>query len=114
MAQINGTFDRRREAGGPLAKRKDVLFIDASREFQPAKTQNILLEEHIAKIVDTFKSRANVEKYSRLVAVNEIEKNDFNLNSLFRPQVRLHRAVFCPHDDGDHRVSGWRDTGYRP
>src|SRR5262249_18033183 len=33
-------FDRRREAGGPLDKRKDVLFIDASREFQPAKAQN--------------------------------------------------------------------------
>jgi len=73
-------FDRRREAGGPFAKRKDVLFIDASREFQPAKTQNLLLEEHITRIVDTFKSRANVEKYSRLVAVSEIEKNDFNLN----------------------------------
>jgi type I restriction enzyme M protein len=73
-------FDRRREAGGPLAKRKDVLFIDASREFQPAKTQNILLEEHITKIVDTFKNRKDIEKYSKAVPLSEIEENDFNLN----------------------------------
>src|SRR6478752_2920307 len=37
-------FDRRREAGGVLAERNTVLFIDASREFQPAKTQNLILE----------------------------------------------------------------------
>jgi type I restriction enzyme M protein len=47
-------FDRRRESGGPLAKRTDVLFIDASREFQPAKAQNLLLEEHISKIAETY------------------------------------------------------------
>ena len=73
-------FDRRREAGGPLAKRKDVLFVDASREFQPAKAQNVLLEEHITKIVDAFKQRKAIEKYSRNVPRAEIEENDFNLN----------------------------------
>lgn len=73
-------FDRKREQGGPLAKRKEVLFIDASREFQPAKTQNLLLEEQIAKIVDTFKGRTNVERYSRNVPLSEISDNDFNLN----------------------------------
>jgi type I restriction enzyme M protein len=31
-----------------------VLFIDASREFQPAKAQNLLLEEHISKIAETY------------------------------------------------------------
>jgi type I restriction enzyme M protein len=73
-------FDRRREAGGTLAKRKDVLFIDASREFQPAKTQNLLLEEQIAKIVDTFNARTNVDKYARAVTVSEIAENEYNLN----------------------------------
>jgi type I restriction enzyme M protein len=73
-------FDRRREIGGSLANRKDVLFIDASREFQPAKTQNILLDEHIAKIVDAFKDRKNIDKYSRNVPLTEINDNDFNLN----------------------------------
>jgi type I restriction enzyme M protein len=73
-------FDRRREAGGALAKRKDILFIDASREYQPAKTQNLLLEEHISKIVDAFKQREDVEKYARDVPLSEISDNDFNLN----------------------------------
>ena len=73
-------FDRRRESGGPLHGRKDILFIDASREFQPAKTQNLLLEEHIAKMVETFGSRANIDRYSRSVPVSEITENDFNLN----------------------------------
>jgi type I restriction enzyme M protein len=73
-------FDRRREAGGTLAKRNDVLFIDASREFQPAKTQNLLLEEQIAKIVETFHARTNVERYARAVTLTEIAENDYNLN----------------------------------
>jgi len=73
-------FDRRRESGGPLAENRNVFFIDASRDFQPAKTQNYLLEEQIAKIVETFKSRQNVSKYARNVPIHEIVENDFNLN----------------------------------
>jgi type I restriction enzyme M protein len=73
-------FDRRREHGGILAKRKDVMFIDASREFQAAKAQNLLLEEHMSKIVETFEARRNVDRYARAVPLDEIVKNDFNLN----------------------------------
>jgi type I restriction enzyme M protein len=73
-------FDRRRESGGALTERKDVLFIDASREFQPAKTQNLLLEQHISKIIETFKSRQNIERYARAVPASEIIENEFNLN----------------------------------
>jgi type I restriction enzyme M protein len=73
-------FDRRREKGGTRAKTTDVLFIDASREFKQAKTQNILEAAHSAKIIDTFKARKNVDKYARVVAAAEIEENGFNLN----------------------------------
>lgn len=73
-------FDRRREAGGTLAERQNVHVIDASHEFQPAKSQNLLLEGHIAKIVETFKSRQDVQKYARAVPTREIVENDFNLN----------------------------------
>ena len=73
-------FDRRREAGGALDKRKDVFIIDASRDFQAAKMQNLLLEEHIRKIVETYKVRKDITKYARCVAPNEIAENDFNLN----------------------------------
>jgi type I restriction enzyme M protein len=73
-------FDRRRELGGVNAKRRDVVFIDASGEFQPSKTQNLLLEEHIARIVKAFRSRKEIPKYARSVPISEIADNEFNLN----------------------------------
>lgn len=59
---------------------ESILFIDASREFEKAKNKNKLREEDILKIVDTYKSRKEIEKYSRNVSINEIKENDFNLN----------------------------------
>lgn len=73
-------FDRSREEGGASHKRKDVLFIDASREFSPGKNQNTLSDEHIAKIVATYRERKPIEKYSAVASPKEIEENDYNLN----------------------------------
>lgn len=57
-----------------------VLFIDASKEFEKAKNQNILTEDNIQKIIDTYNSREEIEKFSHLATLEEIEENDFNLN----------------------------------
>ena len=73
-------FDRSREDGGANAGQRDVLFVDASREFTPGKKQNILEEGHIAKVVETFRERAVAERYSHVAALDEIAENDFNLN----------------------------------
>lgn len=73
-------FDRTRETGGKNAERKDVLFIDASREFVPGKNQNNISDDHIAKIVKTYRDRAEIEKYSHLASPQEIADNDYNLN----------------------------------
>lgn len=73
-------FDRSREPGGANENRKDVLFIDASREFVSGKNQNTLSSEHISKIVETYKNRSETEKYSHLATFDEIKENDFNLN----------------------------------
>lgn len=73
-------FDRSREAGGKNENRKDVLFIDASREFTAGKNQNTLSDENIEKIVDTYKKRSEIEKYSHVATFDEIAENDFNLN----------------------------------
>ncbi|MGE8142828.1 type I restriction-modification system subunit M [Novosphingobium sp. NPDC080210] len=73
-------FDRSREQGGANEARKDVLFIDASKEFTPGKTQNVMSEEHIAKVLETYCNRTEIEKYSHLAAPAEIAENDFNLN----------------------------------
>lgn len=61
-------------------KTKDVLFIDASREFQDDKSQNRLREQDIEKIVKTFQAFKSVEKYSHRATLEEIKENDFNLN----------------------------------
>lgn len=57
-----------------------VLFIDASREFQTGKNQNALSVDNIRKIVETYTTRADVDKYSHLATPEEIAENDFNLN----------------------------------
>ncbi|MFL2121485.1 type I restriction-modification system subunit M [Marinilactibacillus psychrotolerans] len=59
---------------------KDVLFIDASNEFTKEKNQNKLEETHIEKIVNTYKERKDIEKYSHAATYDEIVENDFNLN----------------------------------
>ena len=58
----------------------DVLFIDASREFNKEKNQNTIDDEHIAKILDTYKNRKEIEKYSHAATLEEIQENDYNLN----------------------------------
>jgi type I restriction enzyme M protein len=59
---------------------EDILFIDASNDFDKAKTQNILREEHIEKIVNTYRNRTEIEKYSKRASLQEIIINDYNLN----------------------------------
>lgn len=73
-------FDKSREAGGANENRKDVLFIDASKEFVAGKNQNTLSAEQSDKIFNTYKDRAEIEKYSHLATPEEIAENDYNLN----------------------------------
>ncbi|AEB28579.1 type I restriction-modification system subunit M [Francisella hispaniensis] len=58
----------------------DVLFIDASNEFEKGKNQNKLTDDNIKKIFDTYKSRESLEKYSHVAKLDEIKENDYNLN----------------------------------
>ena len=59
---------------------RDVLFIDASQEFEHGKKQNSLTDEQIAAIVTMYRERKEVEKHAHLAAFEEIQQNDFNLN----------------------------------
>ena len=62
-------------------KHDDVLFINAAEFYKSGKRQNSLEEEHISKIIDTYKYRPDaVDKYARRVSLDEIEKNGYNLN----------------------------------
>ncbi len=59
---------------------KDVLFIDASSDFEKGKNQNKLRQEDIDKILSTYKERKDVDKYAHVASFDEIKENDFNLN----------------------------------
>ena len=70
------------------------MFIDASNHFEKVKTQNVLLPEHIDKIVSTYRTYchpelvsgshdthpATIDKYSYVASLDEVEENDYNLN----------------------------------
>ena len=58
----------------------EVLFIDASRDFDNGKNQNKLRDEDIAKIYTTYTSWETKDKYSYVATMEEIEENDYNLN----------------------------------
>jgi len=73
-------FDRTREKGGENENKKDILFIEASKEFKSEKAQNKLEEQHIEKIYKTYTNRKDIEKFARVVKIDEIIENDYNLN----------------------------------
>lgn len=58
----------------------NILFIDASRNFDKMKTQNVLRPGHINKIVTTYRERKTEDKYSYVATTDEIAENDYNLN----------------------------------
>ncbi|MGB4984543.1 MAG: type I restriction-modification system subunit M [Erysipelotrichaceae bacterium] len=66
-----------REARG---NNKDVLFIDASNEFEKVKNQNKLKKDNIDKIIKTYQDRKDIDKYAHVASLEEIKENDYNLN----------------------------------
>ena len=58
----------------------NILFIDASQNFEKVGNQNILTDEYVEKIIDTYQKRQAVEKYAYVARFDEIAQNDYNLN----------------------------------
>lgn len=61
-------------------ERQDVLFIDASREYQEGKNQNKLRDKDIEHIADTYKKFETINKYAYRANIDEIKENEYNLN----------------------------------
>ncbi|SFU89576.1 type I restriction-modification system subunit M [Butyrivibrio sp. M55] len=59
---------------------RDVLFIDASNQFEKEKKQNVMNEEHIDHVLELYRNRQSVEKEAFLASYDDIKNNDFNLN----------------------------------
>ncbi len=58
----------------------DVMFIDASDEFEKARNENILTDDNVGKIVETYLNRKDVQGFAHVASLEEIKENEFNLN----------------------------------
>ncbi len=63
-----------------IANNDNVLFIDASNDFEKGKNQNHLSDAQVERIIDTYKRKATIDKYSYSATLQEIADNDYNLN----------------------------------
>jgi type I restriction enzyme M protein len=59
---------------------EDIIFIDASKDFEKEKNQSKLTDKNIARIFETYKDRKEIEKYSHRASLDEIKENEYNLN----------------------------------
>ena len=62
------------------ANADNILFIDASNEFEKGKNQNLLRDCDVDKIIETYKNRETIDKYSYVASLDEVKENDYNLN----------------------------------
>ena len=58
----------------------NILFVDASKEFEQGKNQNQLKEEHIDRIVEAYSNREEITGFSHIASMDEIKENDYNMN----------------------------------
>lgn len=64
----------------PAERKGKVLFINSELEYEEGKNQNKLRQQDIEKIVTTFDDYAETKRYSKVVPIEEIAENDYNLN----------------------------------
>lgn len=66
--------------GRELRKSTEILFIDASNDFEKGKNQNKLTPANIQAMIDAYCQRQDVEKYAHVASLDEIKTNNYNLN----------------------------------
>jgi type I restriction enzyme M protein len=74
---------------------EDILFIDASSNFERGTGQNNITDEHVNLIVETIERRVNVKKFAYVAPISEVEKNNFNIN------IPRYVDTFVPEDPID-------------
>ncbi|SBS33693.1 Type I restriction enzyme EcoKI M protein [Marinomonas spartinae] len=79
-AQKAATHFNKEDADLPRVSGRPIFMIDASKGFIKDGNKNRLRSQDIHKIVDVFNKGLELERYSRLVPIDEIAKNDYNLN----------------------------------
>jgi len=94
---------RQNSKAKPKERRGKILFINADQDYEAGRAQNYLRPEHAEKIIRTFENYETIPGYSRVVDLDEIEANDYNLN------IRRYADNAPPpepHDVRAHLVGG--------
>lgn len=71
---------RQNRLAKPAERQGRILFINADREFYEGRAQNFLLPEHIDKIAATYEHWREIPRYSKIVSLEALKNNDYNLN----------------------------------
>lgn len=58
----------------------DILFIDAQKDFVKNKNKNVMTDEQVKKVINAYKNRSDIDRYSSNISVSTILDNDYNLN----------------------------------
>jgi type I restriction enzyme M protein len=64
----------------PKKRRGKILFIHAAEGFDARSNQNVLRPEDVKRIVAAFRKYADEDRFSRVVPLEEVKENDYNLN----------------------------------
>ena len=64
----------------PADRKGKVLFINSELEYQEGKNQNKLRDEDIQHVMDVYDAYEDERRYSKVVEMDEIRENDYNLN----------------------------------
>lgn len=77
-----------------LFKKNKILFIDASELYQKGRAHNFFLPEHVSVIIELYENYMDVQGKSHIATIDEIEKNDFNLNiPLYIKKERIDKEI---------------------
>ena len=79
----------------PKDRQRKVLLINASNEFQKGRPKNFIPDESVKKIADAFRAGKDAERFVKVVSVEEISKNDYNLS----PSRYIETAAATEHRD---------------
>ncbi|NHA93435.1 type I restriction-modification system subunit M [Helicobacter pylori] len=77
--------------------RKGVFMIDASKDFKKDGNKNRLRDQDVQKMIDTFNAYKEIPYYSKMVSLEEISLNDYNLNipRYIAAQQELEKDLFA-------------------
>jgi len=93
-------------------RRNRVLIVDASREFKTGRAQNELLPEHVERICGWYRAFADVEGAARVVTLDHIAANDYNLNIPRYVEPVAARDVVSV-DDAMRRLKGSAEAAFQ-